>query len=151
MGELHPGESKVVVELCPEDMPLSPEQQLKLKKLLGVRYNPETGIAKMSCDQFEHQAQNKRYLGDVINSLIENAKVCLLPPLFFASLHFSLWFTLYHPDPPPFLPPFVVSYRANPLHSLSLLRIRRTRSQTFPWTRDTTFSRRSSSSPLNGA
>lgn len=92
MGELHPGESKVVVELCPEDMPLSPEQQLKLKKLLGVRYNPETGIAKMSCDQFEHQAQNKRYLGDVINSLIENAKVRF--PLFFFLLHFTFRFGL---------------------------------------------------------
>ncbi|KAK7753937.1 37S ribosomal protein S24, mitochondrial [Diatrype stigma] len=74
MGEFHPAESKVVVEFCPKDLGLTEAQQLKMKKLLGPRYNPETEIAKMSCEQFEHQAQNKRYLGDVINSLIEKAK-----------------------------------------------------------------------------
>ncbi|RYP90703.1 hypothetical protein DL770_003168 [Monosporascus sp. CRB-9-2] len=74
MGEFHPAENKVVVEFCPKDLPLDEAQQLKMKKLLGPRYNPETDIAKMSCEQFEHQAQNKRYLGDVINSLIEKAK-----------------------------------------------------------------------------
>ncbi|RYP67160.1 hypothetical protein DL771_007388 [Monosporascus sp. 5C6A] len=74
MGEFHPAENKVVVEFCPKDLPLDEAQQLKMKKLLGPRYNPETDIAKMSCEQFEHQAQNKRYLGDLINSLIEKAK-----------------------------------------------------------------------------
>jgi small subunit ribosomal protein S35 len=75
MGEEHPAQSKVVVEFSPRDMPLSPAQQLKLKKLLGPRLNPETQIAKMSCEQFDHQAQNKRYLGDLVNSLIAAAKV----------------------------------------------------------------------------
>ncbi len=75
MGEFHPAENKVVVEFCPKDLPLDEAQQLKLKKLLGPRYNPETEIAKIGCEQFEHQAQNKRYLGDVIDSLIEKAKV----------------------------------------------------------------------------
>ncbi|KAI0386567.1 mitochondrial ribosomal protein [Hypomontagnella monticulosa] len=74
MGELHPAESKVVVEFSPRDLPLDEAQQLKLKKLLGPRYNPESDVAKMSCEQFEHQAQNKRYLGDLVENLVAQAK-----------------------------------------------------------------------------
>lgn len=76
MGEQHPAEKKVVVEFCPEDMPdLTPVQVEKLKKLAGVRYNPETEIAKMSCEMFETQAQNKRYLGDLVDTLLNEARV----------------------------------------------------------------------------
>lgn len=65
-----------MVEFCPSDVPgLSPAQQLKLKKLVGARYNPEKEIIKMSCERFEHQAQNKRYLGDLVDKIIEAAKV----------------------------------------------------------------------------
>ncbi|KAI1454470.1 mitochondrial ribosomal subunit protein-domain-containing protein [Annulohypoxylon moriforme] len=74
MGEFHPAESKVVVEFSPRDLPLNDAQQLKMKKLLGPRYNPETDVAKMSCEQFEHQAQNKRYLGDLVEKLVARAK-----------------------------------------------------------------------------
>ncbi|KAI1389841.1 mitochondrial ribosomal protein [Hypoxylon trugodes] len=74
MGEFHPAESKVVVEFSPGDLPLNDAQQLKMKKLLGPRYNPETDIAKISCEQFEHQVQNKRYLGDLVESLVAQAK-----------------------------------------------------------------------------
>ncbi|KAI1308283.1 mitochondrial ribosomal subunit protein-domain-containing protein [Xylaria venustula] len=74
MGEFHPAEKKVVVEFSPRDMPLNEAQQQKLRKLLGVRWNPETDIAKMSCEQFEHPAQNKRYLGDLVNKLVAQAK-----------------------------------------------------------------------------
>ncbi|KAI1418725.1 mitochondrial ribosomal protein [Hypoxylon sp. FL1857] len=74
MGEFHPAENKVVVEFSPRDLPLDEAQQSKLKKLLGPRYNPETHVAKISCEQFEHQAQNKRYLGDLVDSLIARAK-----------------------------------------------------------------------------
>ncbi|KAK0733272.1 mitochondrial ribosomal subunit protein-domain-containing protein [Lasiosphaeria miniovina] len=75
MGELHPADRKVVVEFCPKDVPgLSEAQQLKLKKLAGPRYNPEKDIVKMSCERFEHQAQNKRYLGDTVSKMIETAK-----------------------------------------------------------------------------
>lgn len=75
MGEFHPAENKVVVEFSPRDMPLTEAQQTKLRKLLGPRYNPETDVAKISCEQFEHQAQNKRYLGDLVEKLVEQAKV----------------------------------------------------------------------------
>ncbi len=75
MGEDHPAEKKVVVEFCPADIPgLTTVQQLKLKKLAGIRYNPETEIIKMSSESFETQAQNKRYLGDLVDSLVKEAK-----------------------------------------------------------------------------
>ncbi|KAI0811476.1 mitochondrial ribosomal subunit protein-domain-containing protein [Xylaria sp. FL0064] len=74
MGEFHPAEKKVVVEFSPRDMPLDEAQKQKLRKLLGPRWNPETDIAKMSCEQFEHPAQNKRYLGDLVNKLVAQAK-----------------------------------------------------------------------------
>lgn len=75
MGEFHPAEKKVVVQFCPNDLGLTEQQQSKLAKLAGPRYNPETGIIKMSCEMFEHQAQNKRYLGDLVETMIAEAKV----------------------------------------------------------------------------
>lgn len=65
-----------MVEFCPADCAgLSEVQQLKLKKLAGARYNPEKDIIKISCERFEHQAQNKRYLGDLVDKMITTAKV----------------------------------------------------------------------------
>jgi len=75
MGEFHPAEKKVVVQFCPNDLGLTEQQQSKLAKLAGPRYNPETGIIKMSCEMYEHQAQNKRYLGDLVEKMIAEAKV----------------------------------------------------------------------------
>lgn len=76
MGEQHPAEKKVVVEFCPADMPdLTPVQREKLKKLVGPRYNPNTDIVKMSSEMFPTQAQNKRYLGDLVDTLLTEARV----------------------------------------------------------------------------
>lgn len=75
MGETHPAARKVVVEFRPADLPeISAEQREKLLKLAGPRYSPVTGVVKMSCESFESQAQNKRYLGDTIQKLIAEAK-----------------------------------------------------------------------------
>lgn len=75
MGESHPGSNKIVLELCTHDLPtLTPAQRLKLIKLAGVRYNPSTDIIKMSSEMFPTQAQNKRYLGDLIDTLIAEAQ-----------------------------------------------------------------------------
>lgn len=78
MGEWHPAEKKVVVEFCPDDLALTDVQRRKLTKLAGARYNVEKGTIKMSCESFEHPAQNKRYLSDLIAKLIAEAKVSLL-------------------------------------------------------------------------
>jgi small subunit ribosomal protein S35 len=53
---------------------------MKLKKLAGPRFNPEKEIIKISCERFEHQAQNKRYLGDLVEKMIVAAKVGSRPP-----------------------------------------------------------------------
>lgn len=75
MGETHPAANKIVLEFCTADLPdLTPQQRSKLIKLVGVRYNPETDNVKMSCEMFETQAQNKRYLGDLVDTLIAEAK-----------------------------------------------------------------------------
>ena len=75
MGEDHPGAKKIVLEFCPSDLPdLTPAQRTKLIKLVGVRYNPETDVVKMSSEMFETQAQNKRYLGDLVDTLMAEAR-----------------------------------------------------------------------------
>ncbi|KAG6000610.1 hypothetical protein E4U21_005283 [Claviceps maximensis] len=74
MGESHPAERKVVVQFSPSDLKLSPVQSDKLRKLAGPRYNPEQDIVKMSCESYEHQAQNKSYLTGLVNDLIAAAK-----------------------------------------------------------------------------
>ncbi|KAF7554190.1 hypothetical protein G7046_g6880 [Stylonectria norvegica] len=74
MGEFHPAEKKVVVQFAPDDLKLTPVQTDKLKKLAGPRYNPETELVKMSSESFEHQAQNKRYLSNLVDELIAAAK-----------------------------------------------------------------------------
>lgn len=76
MGEKHPAESKVVCEFATTDLGLTTTERLKLVKVVGVRYNPDTHIVRMSCEMFEHQAQNKRYLSDLVDTLITEAKVC---------------------------------------------------------------------------
>ncbi|KAK4694112.1 small subunit ribosomal protein S35, partial [Lecanoromycetidae sp. Uapishka_2] len=75
MGETHPAQKKIVVEFCTRDLrDLTEAQRIKLVKLVGPRYNPETDIVKMSSEMFETQAQNKRYLGDLVDTLIAEAK-----------------------------------------------------------------------------
>ncbi|KKY39507.1 putative mitochondrial ribosomal small subunit component [Diaporthe ampelina] len=74
MGEFHPAEKKVVVEFSPEDFGLTEVQAMKLRKLAGARYNPEKETIKMSCESFEHQTQNKRYLAELVEKLVTEAK-----------------------------------------------------------------------------
>ncbi|EEQ28154.1 37S ribosomal protein S24, mitochondrial [Microsporum canis] len=77
LGETHPAETKIVVELCSKDLTptyLTEEQRITLLKLVGPRYNPDTDIIHMSCEKFPTRAQNKRYLGDLVNTLIKEAK-----------------------------------------------------------------------------
>ncbi|KAL4932752.1 mitochondrial 37S ribosomal protein mS35 [Aspergillus undulatus] len=77
MGESHPAENKVVVELASRDLVpkhLTEAQRQTFLKLVGPRYNPDTDIVKMSCEKFNTRAQNKRYLGDIIGTLLKEAK-----------------------------------------------------------------------------
>ena len=78
LGESHPAARKIVCEFCTKDIAeaagLSEAQRTKLIKLSGVRYNPDTDIVKMNSEKFETPAQNKRYLLDLIQALIQEAK-----------------------------------------------------------------------------
>lgn len=74
MGEAHPAESKVVVQFAPADLGLTDVQTDKLRKLVGPRLNPETDVVKMGCGRYEHQAQNKQYLQQLVSTLIAEAK-----------------------------------------------------------------------------
>lgn len=77
MGEQHPAEPKVVVELASQDLTpkhLTEAQRQTFLKLAGTRYNPQTDIVRISCEQFGSSAQNKRYLADLVNTLIKEAK-----------------------------------------------------------------------------
>jgi small subunit ribosomal protein S35 len=75
MGEAHPAAKKVVLQFCTRDLSsLTETQRIKLIKLVGVRYNPDTDVVKMSCEKFEEPAQNKRYLGDMVEKLIKEAQ-----------------------------------------------------------------------------
>lgn len=77
MGEQHPAENKVVVELSSKDLVpkhLTEEQRQTFLKLVGTRYNPDTDIVHMSTEKHVTRAQNKRYLGDLVKTLIKEAK-----------------------------------------------------------------------------
>lgn len=77
MGEKHPAENKVVLEFTTRDLKLSEVSQRKFIKLCGKRYNPEKDLVHMSCEMFETQAQNKRYLSDQLDRLLEESNVRL--------------------------------------------------------------------------
>jgi small subunit ribosomal protein S35 len=75
LGDSHPASRKVVLEFKPSELPgLNESQTIKLIKLAGTRYNPEKQLIKMSSESFETPAQNKRYLGDLIQKLVKEAK-----------------------------------------------------------------------------
>ncbi|EEH36552.2 hypothetical protein PAAG_06970 [Paracoccidioides lutzii Pb01] len=77
MGETHPAETKVVVEFCSKDLVpkyLTEEQRITLLKLVGPRYNPDKDLIRMSSENYPTRAQNKRYLGDLVDTIIKEAK-----------------------------------------------------------------------------
>ncbi|KAK6332911.1 37S ribosomal protein S24, mitochondrial [Orbilia brochopaga] len=74
MGVQHPAENKVVMECCPQDLKLTPVQTDKLIKICGPRYNPTRKVLKFSAEMFPHQHQNKRYLSELMDKLIAEAK-----------------------------------------------------------------------------
>ncbi|KAG8529452.1 uncharacterized protein KY384_006089 [Bacidia gigantensis] len=78
LGESHPAARKIVCEFTTEDIrqaaDLTEAQRVKLIKLVGVRYNPDTDVVKMSCETHKTPAQNKKYLSDLVDTLIKEAQ-----------------------------------------------------------------------------
>lgn len=62
------------MEFSPDKLDLTEVERSKLVKIAGARYNPSTRIIKIACESFETPAQNKRYLGDLVEVLIKEAK-----------------------------------------------------------------------------
>jgi hypothetical protein len=56
---------------------LSATEKHKLLLLSGSRYNVNTDELAMSSERFPHRKQNKKYLLDVLNKLIAEAKVIM--------------------------------------------------------------------------
>lgn len=82
LGESHPAANKVTVEFSPQDLTLAATPAslrlaaphvAKLIKLAGPRYNPVTQTVKLSCEDYDTQAQNKRFLGETIRILLQEA------------------------------------------------------------------------------
>lgn len=74
MGEDHPADKKVTVSFNTKDLDLSEAEKHKLRVLAGTRYNQGTDEVRISADRFSEQAQNKRFLGEIVQNLINNAK-----------------------------------------------------------------------------
>lgn len=75
VGEGHPVEKKVVLNVKVADLKLNDAEKHKLLLLCGSRYNVNTEELVMSSEKFPHRKQNKKYLLDVLNKLIKEAKV----------------------------------------------------------------------------
>lgn len=85
LGENHPAAKKVVLmvkvkklrEALQSDPRIDDAWEHKFKLLCGPRYHPETDTLHMSCDQFPYPAQNKRWLSNKIDELVNAAAVLI--------------------------------------------------------------------------
>lgn len=73
IGESHPGERKVVLQLKLADLQLSAPAQHKFKLLAGSRYDHKTDIFLMSSDRYLEPAQNASFLSDVLDDLVKES------------------------------------------------------------------------------
>ncbi|CAG8438228.1 17230_t:CDS:2 [Funneliformis caledonium] len=74
VGESSPLQNKVVltIKFCDIKALLTPKQLHKFVILCGPRFN---GVEfKFSCDKFPHINQNKKYLSDLVDKLLEESK-----------------------------------------------------------------------------
>jgi small subunit ribosomal protein S35 len=85
LGEKHPAAKKVVLtvhlkklrESLQTDNRFDDAWEHKFKLLCGTRYNPDTDLVHMSCEQYPYPAQNKRWLSDKLDEMVQAAAVCL--------------------------------------------------------------------------
>ncbi|KAI9308740.1 mitochondrial ribosomal subunit protein-domain-containing protein [Cunninghamella echinulata] len=74
LGEGHPVERKVVLSVKVEDLKLSEVERHKFLLLAGPRYHVDTDELILSSEKFPHLKQNKKYVGDILNKLLKEAK-----------------------------------------------------------------------------
>lgn len=88
LGVDHPSQKKVVMTFTVRnlrhalqaDSRINDAWEHKFKLLCGPRYNFETDMVHMSCDQYPYPAQNKRWLSDKLDEMIQLATVPSPPP-----------------------------------------------------------------------
>lgn len=74
-GEGHPVERKVVLSVKVANLKLTDTQRHKLLLLAGPRYHVDSDELIMSSEKFPQVKQNKKYVGDLLQSLLKEAKV----------------------------------------------------------------------------
>lgn len=74
LGEEHPNSKKAVLSCQTSQLGLSEKQLHKFRLLARTRYNYETDEFKMSSERFNEPLQNARYLHDILQKLIDEAK-----------------------------------------------------------------------------
>ncbi|KAL1925282.1 mitochondrial 37S ribosomal protein mS35 [Calcarisporiella thermophila] len=74
MGESHPVERKVVATIKVDSLGLTPVERHKFLLLCGPRYNPEKEEVCFSCERFPYQSQNRKYVSDLVERLLAEAK-----------------------------------------------------------------------------
>ncbi|RHZ79439.1 hypothetical protein Glove_146g50 [Diversispora epigaea] len=72
VGEEHPLQNKVVMTVELNDLPLNEEEKRKFILLCGTRFDGKT--FKFSSEKFPHLTQNKKYLSDLMDRLLKEAK-----------------------------------------------------------------------------
>lgn len=71
---MHPDSRKVILMIRLKDLNLTPEQERKLKLLVGKRYNSITETLKLTTVRYATREQNRQYLVNLLHDLIQEAK-----------------------------------------------------------------------------
>ncbi len=73
--ENHPAAHKVVAQFNINSLKLDDKQRHKFLVLCGPRYQPKTGIIKISCETEQSVTENKEKIKTIMNDLVAEAKV----------------------------------------------------------------------------
>lgn len=70
-----PGEHRVIVKVALSAIPFENEAEKEIfLDIVGVRYNPKKGDLQLSSEKFASRIENKRYLVDMIERIVLNAR-----------------------------------------------------------------------------
>jgi small subunit ribosomal protein S35 len=72
LGEEHPLDAKAVMTVK-----LDEKQRHKFILLCASHYNQATGELRFSCERFPTYNQNKRYLSDILDRVLDEVKVSM--------------------------------------------------------------------------
>lgn len=71
-----PGEHRVTVQVALSAIPFESDQEKEVfMEIVGSRFNKERGVLQLSSEKFASRIENKRYLVDMIEKIVSNAKM----------------------------------------------------------------------------